>query len=81
MSKRQKKSYWKFWWEQVLKGIIPECVYRMAKIRDLKQTKRKRPRNLTNEEAHSIENLISQGLNTLSEFEKTKDRQRIYCMA
>lgn len=28
------KVDWKFWWEQVLKGVIPESVYRMAKIRE-----------------------------------------------
>jgi len=39
MNKRQKKSYWKFWWEQVLKGIIPECVYRMARVRSLYKDK------------------------------------------
>lgn len=36
MTKRQEKSYWKFWWEQVLKGTIPECAYRIAKIRGIR---------------------------------------------
>jgi hypothetical protein len=33
MADMNRKSYWKFWWKQVLKGLIPECAYRMAKIR------------------------------------------------
>jgi len=35
MTKRQEKFYWKFWWKQVLNGVIPECVYRISKIRGI----------------------------------------------
>jgi len=32
-----KLSYWKWWWRQVEKGLVPECAYRMAKLRGLKK--------------------------------------------
>lgn len=31
---KKKSVYWKWWWKQVEKGLVPECAYRMVKIRD-----------------------------------------------
>jgi len=29
---KKNKVDWKFWWKQVLKGVIPESVYKVARM-------------------------------------------------
>lgn len=33
MSKKQEVD-WEWWWKQVLKGMIPESIYRKARLED-----------------------------------------------
>jgi len=46
MKKNKEKNYWAFWWEQVNKDFVPECAYRMARIRT-KLNKMKEKQSIT----------------------------------
>ncbi len=34
MVSKQNEVNWKWWWQQVLDGIIPESIYRFARLKD-----------------------------------------------
>lgn len=36
MRRKMSKANWKWWWKQVLAGIIPESVYRFARLKEAK---------------------------------------------
>lgn len=30
----RKQRYWEWWWQQVLKGLVPETIYRFTRLKD-----------------------------------------------